>query len=420
MTTTTSKFPGLDAILPDLKAFYRDLHEHPELSFQEHRTATAIADKVSALGYAVTTGIGGTGVAAVLDNGSGPTVLLRADIDALPVHEETGLPYASRTDGVMHACGHDLHATSLLGALHLLADSRNTWSGKVIAVFQPAEEIGQGAQAMIDDGLYDKIGTPDVVLAQHTVPAPVGFLGAHTGIAWAATDALRVILHGRGAHGSRPQDSVDPVVMAAATVMRLQTIVSREIAATDAAVVTVGVLRAGTKDNIIPGTAEIQINIRTFDPGGRQTVLAAVQRIVKAEAAASGAPKDPEISVIDTFPLTVNDAEGVARTTAALRETFGADHVFDPGPNLGSEDAGIFATAAKAHLCYWFFGILDPARFGDDPHQAMRDYAEGKLDMSKYPAMHTSTYAPALEPALTVGVQAMTTAALAWLGTTDH
>ncbi|WTL36434.1 amidohydrolase [Nocardia sp. NBC_01503] len=414
----TSALSGLPAIGDDLADFYRDLHAHPELSRAEQRTSEEVARRAKALGYQVTAGVGGTGVVAILANGDGPTVLLRADFDALPITEATGLPYSSQTPGVMHACGHDMHVTCLMGALKLLADARASWSGTVMACFQPAEETGQGAQAMVEDGLYDRFGTPDIVLAQHTAPLPVGVVGAHPGPAMAATDALRVVLHGRGGHGSRPEVTIDPVVMAAATVMRLQTIVSREIPAADAAVVTVGMMRAGTKDNIIPDDAELRLNIRTFDPGVRTKVLDSVDRIVKAEAAAAGAPEPPETSVIDTFPVLNNDPDALSRTVAALRETLGDDRVFDPGPVTGSEDAGIFATAARVPICYWMFGVLDPALFGDpDPVRGLGNIARGQVDLATIPGPHTAGYAPVVEPSITAGVSAMTTAALTWLGT---
>ncbi|NNH70523.1 amidohydrolase [Nocardia uniformis] len=418
VTAINSALAGLDAIRSDLADFYRDLHTHPELSGAEHRTADEVAKRATALGYQVTTGVGGTGVVAVLANGTGPTVLLRADFDALPIREATGLPYASQADLVMHACGHDMHATCLLGALKLLADARHSWSGTVLAVFQPAEETGRGAQAMVDDGLFDRFGKPDIVLAQHTAPFPVGVVGGHGGTAAAATDALRIIMHGHGGHGSRPEVTIDPVVMAAATVMRLQTIVSREVAADDAAVVTVGMMRAGTKDNIIPDDAELRLNIRTFTPETRAKVLAAVDRIVQAEAAAAGAEWKPDTTVIDAFPVLVNDIDATRRTMAAFGEIFGPDKVFDPGRLTGSEDVGTFATAAGAPICFWLFGVLDPELFGStDVVEILHDIMTGQVDLKTIPGPHTATYAPVIDPSITIGVTAMTTAALTWLGT---
>ncbi|WP_420717363.1 amidohydrolase [Streptomyces sp. WM6378] len=399
---------GLDAIRADLAAIYRDLHAHPELSFAEHRTAAEVADRAREFGCEVTAGVGRTGVVAVLRNGPGPTVLLRADFDALPVRERTGLDYASTVDGVMHACGHDMHVTCLLGALKLLADSRSLWSGTVLGVFQPAEEIAQGARAMLDDGLYERFGTPDIVLGQHVGPFPAGLVGAHAGPAFAATDGLKVVMYGKGAHGSRPETSVDPVVMAASTVLRLQTIVSREIPGGETAVVTVGALNAGTKDNIIPDEAELKINIRTYKEDVRARVLAAVERIVRGEAAVAGAEREPDITGIDSFPVVVNDADAVARTMAAVGAVIGDDKVLDPGPVTGSEDVGLFGTEVGVPVCYWLFGGADAEAFG-------AALAAGTLDQD-IPSNHSPFFAPLVEPTLTTGVTALTTAALAWLG----
>ncbi|MCX5382860.1 amidohydrolase [Streptomyces sp. NBC_00083] len=398
---------GLDAIHADLAGLYRDLHAHPELSFAEHRTAAEAARRAREYGYEVTTGVGRTGVVAVLHNGPGPTVLLRADIDALPVTERTGLAHASTVEGVMHACGHDMHTTCLLGTLKLLADARALWSGTVLGVFQPAEEIGRGARAMLDDGLYERFGTPDVVLGQHVGPFPAGMIGAHPGPAFAGADSLRVVLYGKGAHGSRPEASVDPVVMAASTVLRLQTIVSREIPGSETAVVTVGALNAGTKDNIIPDEAELKLNIRTYKPDVRDKVLAAVERIVRGEAAVAGAVREPDIETVDTFPVLVNDEGAVARTMAAVGAVIGADKVLDPGAVTGSEDVGLFGTDAQVPLCYWLFGGADPAAYG-------AAFAAGTLDKD-IPSNHSPFFAPVVDPTLTTGVTALTAAALGWL-----
>lgn len=287
---------GLPSLLPNLEALYTDVHAHPELSMQETRTAGLAAERLRAAGYEVTTGIGKTGVVGLLRNGEGPTVMLRADMDALPVQELTGLPYASQvtttdregnTVPVMHACGHDMHVTWLTGVATLLAQVRDAWRGTVMAVFQPAEETAEGARAMIDDGLFQRFPKPDVVLAQHLMVGPAGELTGRPGPITSAADSLQIRLFGRGAHGSMPQASIDPVVMAAATVMRLQTIVSHEVAAMEQAVVTIGSLQAGTKENVIPDEAVIKLNIRTYDEGVRKRVLAAVERIVKAEAEAA-------------------------------------------------------------------------------------------------------------------------------------
>ena len=295
----------------DLAGIYRDLHAHPELAFHENRTAGIVAAGLRDLGYETTSGVGQTGVVGVLKNGAGPTVLLRADMDALPVRERTGLPYASTVVGadgdgkdvpIMHACGHDMHVTCLLGAAAELAADSASWRGTLTLVFQRAEEKGAGAQAMIDDGLYERFGVPEVVLGQHVSPLPAGLLGLRTGPAFAGSDSLRVVLHGQGGHGSRPETTVDPIIMAAATVQRLQGIVSREIAATETAVVTVGALHAGTKENIIPDEAELLLSVRTYNETIRAKTLAAIERIVRGESVTSGAPTDPEITLLGSFP----------------------------------------------------------------------------------------------------------------------
>jgi len=409
------------ADLDDLAALYRDLHAHPELSFAEHRTAGIVAERVGGLGYRVTTGVGGTGVVGVLENGAGPTVLLRADMDALPVEEQTGLPYASTrrtTDAsgqevpVMHACGHDMHVTCLLGAAAKLAAAAGSWQGRLLLVFQPAEELGNGAQAMIDDGLYDRFPVPDIVLGQHVMPLPAGVLGIHPGPAMAAADALRVVLHGSGGHGSRPETTVDPVLMAAATVLRLQGIVSREVAASDTAVLTVGALHAGTAANIIPDHAELLLSLRSFDEKVHDKVRAAIDRIVRAEAAASGAQKDPEVSASVSFPVLVNDPAASARLTGVFNN--GVGWTLDPGPVTGSEDVGLLATAAGVPCAYWFIGGSDPALFtGVTTMQQARDIVDG------LPSNHSPLFAPVVEPTIRTGIAALTAAANSWLASED-
>ncbi|WP_423465280.1 amidohydrolase [Promicromonospora sp. MS192] len=400
-------------MLAGLRETYVDLHEHPELSYQETRTAALVAERLAAAGYVVHTGIGGTGVAGVLGNGDGPCVLLRADMDALPVTEDTGLPYAStvRTttaegveSGVMHACGHDVHVTALLGAADLLARGRAAWSGTVVVVFQPAEELGTGADAMVDGGLYDRVPRPDIVLGQHVAPVAAGLLGLHAGPAFAGTDVLDIRLVGRGGHGSRPEATVDPVVMAAATVMRLQTVVSREVAAGDAAVVTVGRLQAGTKDNIIPDEAALGVNVRSFDEAVRARVLAAIERIVRGEADAAGAPEPPRITPGESFPPLVNDLVETERTRAVLAAQFGAERVIDPGPVSGSEDVSVLATAAGVPLVYWLLGGWDPAAF-------FAAQSAGTTDRD-IPSNHSPRFAPVPHPTLETGVTALVVAAL--------
>jgi amidohydrolase len=412
----TSPNTGRVAYLADL---YRDLHQHPELSFAETRTAAIVADRLRGIGFETTEQVGRTGVVGVLRNGRGPTVLLRADMDALPMAEQTGLSYASAASGVdaagnevpvAHSCGHDVHVACLLGAAQRLAEQTSSWRGTVLAVFQPAEEVGRGAQAMIDDGLYDRFGRPDVVLGQHVAPFPAGFLAVRPGPFFAAADALRVVLYGSGGHGSRPETTVDPVVMAAATVLRLQTIVSRETAGTDAAVVTVGALRAGTKENIIPDEAELLISVRSFDPQVRQRTLAAIERIVRAEANASAAQRDPEIELFDSFPALVNDPAAVERTRPALEALVGTGRIVDPGRVTASEDVGRLASAADVPCVFWLLGGSDPAQFA-----GASSAEQIAARMVELPSNHSPLYAPVIDPTLSTGVSALVAAAQVWL-----
>jgi amidohydrolase len=414
LTQTDTVLAGLDGILPTLRDVYRDVHAHPELSMQEQRTADLAATSLQRAGYDVTTAVGGTGVVGVLASGDGPAVMLRADMDALPVKEATGLPYASTAtatdaDGnevpVMHACGHDMHVTWLIGATTLLARARDAWHGTLLAVFQPAEETAQGAQAMIDDGLFDRFPKPHVILGQHVMPGPAGEISYRTGTTQAAADSLEVRLFGRGAHGSMPESSVDPVVMAAATVLRLQTIVSREVAASQAAVVTVGALQAGTKDNVIPDDALLKINVRSFDEGVRRRVLDAITRIATAEAQASGAPKPPQITTTEHYPLTTNDPAATRRVAAALRARFGDDRVHELAtPVSASEDFGSFGTEWKVPSVFWYIG-------GTDPDQYHRAEQAGRV-ADDIPTNHNPAFAPVIDPTLETGVQTITTAAL--------
>ena len=417
-TDTMSSDPALrnlDGLLPNLEDLYKDVHSHPELSMQETRTAGLAAGHLRAAGYEVTTGVGQTGVVGVLRNGDGPTVMLRADMDALPVKEATGLPYAStatvadregKTVPVAHMCGHDMHVTWLAGATKLLADARTTWRGTLIAVFQPGEETAEGARAMIEDRLLDRVPKPDVILGQHVMVGPAGAVAGRAGVITSAADSLEIRLFGRGAHGSMPQASIDPVVMAAATVLRLQTVVSREVAAAEAAVVTVGVLQAGTKANVIPDEAVIRLNVRTFDEGVRRRVLAAIQRIVTAEAEASGAPRKPEITTLDRYPLNTNDREASKRVVDAFRAYFGAERVRETGPAPASEDFGSFGSEWGSPSVFWFVGGTDPDI-----------YAKAKADnrLNELPVNHSPKFAPVIHPTLRTGVETLVMASRAWL-----
>ena len=411
----TGILASLATLLPELEAVYKDIHAHPELSMQETRTAGIAANHLKAAGFEVTSGVGKAGVVGILRNGDGPTVMLRADMDALPIKEATGLPYASTVTGtdlsgktvpVAHSCGHDMHVACLIGATSLFAKSRESWKGTLMAVFQPGEETAQGAKAMIDDGMFKRFPKPDVVLGQHVMSLPSGNIDWRAGIVTSSADSLQIRMFGRGAHGSMPESSIDPVVMAAATVMRLQTIVSREVAPTDSAVVTIGSLQAGTKENIIPDEALIKLNVRTFDEGVRKRVLAAIERIAKAEAAASGAPRPPEITPLDQYSSVRNDANATKKLVDAFLKNFPAGSIEQTKPTMASEDFGCFGAGWDVPAVYWFFG-------GDDPAVYAKAKKEGKL--SALPTNHNPAFAPIIHPTLETGVKALVVAAHAWL-----
>lgn len=413
--SSESMLGNLRGQLPDLEQLYTDIHAHPELSMQEVRTAELAATRLRAAGYEVTTGIGKTGVVGLLRNGDGPTVMLRADMDALPVEEATGVSYASKvkavdhegkTVPVMHACGHDMHVTWLVGATTLLAQTRASWRGTLMAVFQPAEETGEGAAAMIDAGLFERFPKPDVVLGQHVMVGPAGHVGGRTGVMTSAADSLQIRLFGRGAHGSMPQASIDPVVMAASTVLRLQTIVARELSPTEAAVLTVGSLQAGTKENVIPDEAVIKLNVRTFDEGVRARVLAAITRIVNAEAAASGAPRPPEITPLDRYSLVTNDSASTTRVVEAFHRYFPSERVQPTGPTSASEDFGCFGARWHAPSVFWFVGGTDPDTYAK---------AKAANRLNEIPTNHNPRFLPVLHPTLETGVEALMVAARAWL-----
>ena len=411
----TAILANVDTILPELEAIYKDIHAHPELSMHETRTAKIAANHLKTNGFEVTTGVGQTGVVGILRNGIGPTVMLRADMDALPIKEATGLPYASKMtakgpDGkivpVAHSCGHDMHVACLIGASSLFAKSRGSWQGTLMAVFQPGEETAEGAQAMIDDGLFKRFPKPDVVLGQHVMSLPSGHLDWRKGVVTSAADSLQIRMFGRGAHGSMPEASIDPVVMAASTVMRLQTIVSREVAPTDSAVVTIGALQAGTKENVIPDEAIIKLNVRTFNKDVRKHVLAAIKRIVNAEAAAAGAPKPPEITPLDRYSSVTNDLDATEKVVEAFRQNFPVDSVEQTKPTMASEDFGCFGAEWHAPAVYWFFG-------GDDPKVYAKAKKQGTI--SSLPTNHNPRFAPVIHPTLETGVKALVVAAHAWL-----
>jgi amidohydrolase len=399
---------------PELLEIYEDLHRHPELSMQERRTAGIAADYIEKLGYAVTRAVGVTGVVGLLRNGDGPTVMLRGDMDALPMAEDTGLPYASQakatdTDGqqvgVAHSCGHDLHVTWLLGAARVLAESREAWQGTAMVVFQPGEEVAEGARRMVED--WDRAGLPhpDVILGQHVMVGPAGTVSYRSGVILSAGDSLKVKLFGRGSHGSQPQTSIDPVIMAASTTLRLQTIVSREVSPFDSAVLTVGSLQAGTKENIIPDDATIKLNMRTYNEDVRDHMLKAVKRICCAECEASNAPRPPEFTTLSSYPLTDNDRHATERVIDAFNGQFG-DDAYETKPAGASEDFSVFGRTWNVPYVFWFVGGTDP-----------QVYAKAKQErrLNTIPSNHSPRFAPVLDPTLRTGLQAMLSAASAWL-----
>ena len=416
MSSFTEVLNGLTSASAWQERVYKDLHAHPELSFHETRTAALAAAKLRELGYEVLEQIGRTGVVGILRNGKGQTVLARADMDALPVKERTGLPYASTlttTDDtgasapVMHACGHDAHVTCLLGAAELLARARPSWSGTFVAVFQPAEEVAGGAKAMVEDGLRDRIPKPDVAFAQHVLAYPAGTVGTHVGPVLSAGDSIRITLHGKGAHGSMPHNGVDPVVLAALVVLRLQTIVSRETKPGEFAVLTVGSSVAGTKSNIIPNHAVLLVNLRTYDVSVRKRMIESIERQVKAECEGSGSPKPPEFHYYDQYPLTDNDPDVTKRITTAFRKHFPAGTVFDLGPQPASEDFSDIPNALGTPYTYWGVGGI-----AADKYERAREAGRVEQDV---PVNHSEFFAPVIEPTLSTGTQTLVIAALAYL-----
>lgn len=381
-----------------LHANYRDLHAHPELSMQEHRTAGLVEERLAGLGLE-TFRCAGTGVVGVLRNGDGPVVAYRADTDALPVAEATGLPYASTATGtlpdgtevpVMHACGHDAHTAVALAVAELLAEHRGGWAGTVVFVFQPGEETAVGARAMVTDGLWDRAPRPELVLGQHVGPVLAGTVLHASGVATATSDAWRVTVHGRGGHASRPENTIDPIVLAAHMVVRLQSIVSREVDPRQSAVLTVGTIRGGLKENVIPSTVELTVNLRALDAGVRDRVSAALHRVLLAEAAASGAP-EPSIEHLYAFPRCVNDPAATERAVRALRAELGAEAVTESPPFMGSEDFGHFGETLGVASVYWLFGGAS---------------AESLASGAAPAGNHSPGFAPALEPTLSTGVRA--------------
>jgi amidohydrolase len=389
---------------PDLVALYIDLHRNPELSLHEAATAAKLAERLRRLGFEVTTRVGGTGVVGVLRNGAGPTVALRTELDALPVEEKTGLPYASvvkaKNDAgvevpVMHACGHDVHMTVWVGTAARMAAARNSWHGTVVLIAQPAEEVVKGAKAMLADGLFSRFPKPDYMVALHDSPMlPAGKVGYTPGYSLASADSVDVTIYGKGGHGARPETTVDPVVIAARTVLALQTIVSRETDPQQPAVVTVGSIHGGTKHNIIPDEVKLQLTVRAFRREVRQHVLDAIGRIARAEAAAAGAPREPEVRVAESTPATFNDPKLTARVAAALRQRIGADNVVETPPQMASEDFSEYGLAGVPAV-QLSLGAADPVAL-----------AKARAAGVELPSLHSSLFAPDRDPTLRTGVVA--------------
>lgn len=422
LTSPAVADPLEDAVaadLPSLVALYKQLHASPELSFQEAKSAARIAQEAKKLGFAVTSGVGGHGVVAVMKNGEGPTLLIRADMDALPVVEQTGLPYASKVvtktpdgieSGVMHACGHDIHMTSWVGTARRLAAMKDRWSGTLVMIGQPAEERGGGAKAMLDDNLYGRFPKPDYALALHDAAnLPAGTLGYSRGYALANVDSVDILVKGIGGHGAYPHTTKDPIVLASRIVGTLQTLVSREINPQSPAVVTVGSFHAGAKHNIISDEARLQLTVRSYDDATRKTLIDGIARIARGEAVAAGLPEDkmPVVAMNDTFtPATFNTEPLTGKVAEAFTARFGKDRVVETPAVMGGEDFSRFWLADKSIQSFIFWvGAIPKAKW---------DAVGG--DASKLPSLHSPFFAPDPEPTLQTAVEAMTTAALSVLG----
>ncbi|HSY97733.1 MAG TPA: amidohydrolase [Steroidobacteraceae bacterium] len=394
----------VDAIYSQSETLYIDLHRHPELSLHEQQTAAKLAAGLRGLGYAVTSGVGRTGVVGILKNGDGPVVMLRTELDALPVEEKTGLPYAStvRTKddngvdvGVMHACGHDIHMASWMGTARIMASTRTRWRGTLMLIGQPAEEDGDGAKAMLADGLFTRFPRPDYAVAVHDdARDAAGLIGYHAGPLLANVNSVKITIFGRGGHGARPESTVDPIVIAARTVLALQTIVSRETSPFDPAVITVGSIHGGTRPNIIPGEVNLELTVRSLSEEVRQHLLSAIERIAKAEAAAAGAPREPLVEVSEGGYALVNDPATTQRVAAALVRELGPQQVRDTPPEMVSEDFSEFQRAGVPTLMLRV-GAVERSKYD----AAMKTGAA-------LPSLHSALFIPDREPTIKAAVAA--------------
>jgi amidohydrolase len=394
----------VEPVFPDAYALYLDLHQHPELSSHETRTAALLAQRLRQLGYEVTENVGGTGVVGIMKNGSGPTVMLRTELDALPVEEQTGLPHASkirtkddsgRDVPVMHACGHDLHMSSWWGSAAIMARTKDTWHGTLMLIAQPAEETISGAKGMVGDGLFTRFPKPDIGVALHdTNSMSAGQVGVTPEYAWANADSLRITVYGKGGHGARPETTVDPIVIAASIVVRIQSIVSREIRTGETSVITVGYIQAGTKNNIIPDQAQMGLTVRSYKPEIRQHLLTAIERIANGEAEAGGAEKMPLIEKYESTSAVYNDPILTRHLVATLETALGKSNVVVQSPVMIAEDYSVFVEQGVPSF-YFTLGVADPEKL-----------KQAKAAGKELPSNHSSLFAPVAGPALRTGITA--------------
>ena len=402
--SNSSLVAEVNSVYPQVQTLYEDLHQHPELSSHEVNTAAKLASQLRAMGYDVTEHVGGTGVVALLRNGAGPTVMLRTELDALPVEEKTGLAYASKvttknnagvTVPVMHACGHDIHMAALVGTAEIMAKTKDQWHGTLMLIGQPAEETVGGAKGMLADGLFTRFPKPDVGVALHTTNnLPAGKVGIAPEYALSNADTVNITIYGRGGHGARPETTVDPIVIAARIILGLQTIVSREIKPGDPAVITVGYIQGGTKNNIIPDEVHLGLTVRSFTPEVRKHLLSAIQRVVKAEAEAANAPKPPLVQVTESTDALYNDPKLADRLGQALSQSLGAGNFEKSSPEMASEDYSAFVAAGVPSF-YFRLGVADPAKF-----------REAEASGVPLPSNHSPFYAPDMEPSLKTAMEA--------------
>lgn len=397
--------------------FYRHLHEHPELSLQEKESSRHIAERLESFGYDVTTNVGGHGVVGVLANGNGPTVLVRGDMDALPIVEETGLPYASTrtakdkdgvTVGVMHACGHDVHQVNLVATARLLADLREHWSGTLVVIAQPAEEIGMGARMMIEDGLFERFARPDYCIAMHVAAdQPAGEVGCTLGWALANVDSVDITIHGRGGHGSTPQDAVDPIVMASHVVTALQTIVSRRLSPLEPGVITVGAIHGGSKHNIIPDSVKLKITVRSYTDSARMKLLDGIRDITVGTCRALGSERDPEVEISEEefTPATFNHPALTRAAMDVMGQVIGRENVLQKEQRMGGEDFGRYGKHLDVPSLMFFVGSVNR-----DVYEASREPGGAPL-----PSLHSSKYMPDPKPTITTAARCMTHLALSLL-----